>query len=74
VVGFRLHADRTAFTGRELERIVEPGELELLVGTSSAELPCRGSVRLTGAARTVGHDRRMDTPVTLTSDSASADA
>ena len=64
VVSFQLHADRTAFTGRELERIVEPGDLELLVGTSAANLPCRGTVRLTGPVRTVGHDRRLDTPVT----------
>ncbi len=25
-VTFRLHADRTAFTGRDLTRVVEPGE------------------------------------------------
>ena len=74
VVSFRLHADRTAFTGRQLERIVEPGDLELLVGTSAADLPCRGVVRLTGPVRTIGHDRRMDTPVTLSSDGAPADA
>ena len=47
-VRFRLHADRTAFTGRDLRRIVEPGDVEILVGTSAADLPCRGKVRLTG--------------------------
>lgn len=62
-VRFHVHADRTAFTGRDLRRIVEPGEIELLVGTSSADLPCRVAVRLTGATRTVGHDRRLTTPV-----------
>ena len=66
-VSFRLHADRTAFTGRELERIVEPGDLELLVGTSATDIRCRRTVRLTGPVRTVGHDRRLDTPVTVTS-------
>ena len=35
---FTVHADRTAFTGRTCDRIVEPGELELLVGTSVADL------------------------------------
>ena len=64
-VSFRLHADRTAFTGRELERIVEPGDLELLVGTSASDIRCRGTVRLTGPVRSVGHDRRLDTPVTV---------
>jgi beta-glucosidase len=62
-VEFRLHADRTAFTGRDLTRIVEPGEVEVLVGTSADDLPCRGIVRLTGELRQVGHDRRLVTPV-----------
>ena len=62
-VEFRVHADRTAFTGRRLQRIVEPGDVEVLVGTSAADLPCRGTVRLTGAVRVVGHDRALGTPV-----------
>jgi len=62
-VRFHVHADRTAFTGRDLQRIVEPGEVEVMVGTSAADLPCRGRVRLTGAVRVVGHDRRLVTPV-----------
>jgi beta-glucosidase-like glycosyl hydrolase len=62
-VRFRVHADRTAFTGRDLRRIVEPGEIELLVGTSSADLPCTVTVRLTGGARAVGHRRQLTTPV-----------
>lgn len=65
-VTFKVHADRTAYTGADLVRIVEPGDLELLVGTSSADLPCRGTVRLTGNVRAVGHDRTMVTPVDLT--------
>jgi beta-glucosidase-like glycosyl hydrolase len=64
-VRFGLHADRTAFTGRDLRRIVEPGEVEVQVGTSSVDLPCRTTVRLTGATRVVGHDRRLTTPVEI---------
>jgi Fibronectin type III-like domain len=64
-VRFRVHADRTAFTGRNLTRIVEPGDVEVLVGTSAADLPCRATVRLTGPVREVGHDRRLVTPVEL---------
>jgi len=60
---FRVHADRTAFTGRDLQRIVEPGEVEVFVGSSAADLPCRGSVQLTGPVRVVGRDRRLITPV-----------
>ncbi|HEY3010369.1 MAG TPA: glycoside hydrolase family 3 N-terminal domain-containing protein [Micromonosporaceae bacterium] len=64
-VRFRVHADRTAFTGRDLARIVEPGDVDVLVGTSAADLPCRGTVRLAGPVRVVGHDRRLVTPVDL---------
>jgi beta-glucosidase-like glycosyl hydrolase len=60
---FHVHAERTAFTGRDLHRIVEPGEVEVLVGTSSAEFPCRATVRVVGTTRVVGHDRRLTTPV-----------
>ncbi len=62
-VQFQVHADRTAFTGTTLERIVEPGDVDVLVGTSAVDLPCRGRVRLTGPRRVVGHDRHLVTPV-----------
>ncbi|MEV4455455.1 glycoside hydrolase family 3 N-terminal domain-containing protein [Microbispora sp. NPDC049633] len=59
---FAVHADRTAFTGRDLRRIVEPGDVEVFVGTSASDLPCRGRVRLTGPLRHVGRGRRLVTP------------
>ncbi|MBT2227771.1 glycoside hydrolase family 3 N-terminal domain-containing protein [Nonomuraea sp. NEAU-A123] len=62
-VRFRVHADRTSFTGRDLRRIVEPGDVEVLVGTSAADLPCRAVIRLTGPLRIVGRGRRLVTPV-----------
>jgi beta-glucosidase len=64
-VRFRVHADRTAFTGRDLTRIVEPGELDVLVGSAADDLPCRGTVTLTGPVRAVGSERRLTTPVEL---------
>jgi Fibronectin type III-like domain len=60
---FTVPADRTAFTGRDLRRIVEPGDLEVLVGTSASDLPCRGHIRLTGPLRHVGLGRRLVTRV-----------
>jgi beta-glucosidase-like glycosyl hydrolase len=62
-VRFSVHADRTAYTGPELHRIVEPGDIEVLVGTSADDLPCRATIRMTGPVRIVGHDRRLVTPV-----------
>ncbi len=61
-VAFRVHADRTAFTGRDLRRVVEPGDVDVLVGTSARDLPCQARVRLTGPVREVGSDRRLVHP------------
>ena len=60
---FDIHADRTAYTDASLDRIVEAGEVQFLVGTSAADERARVPVQLTGATRIVGHDRRLDTPV-----------
>ncbi len=65
-VTFQVHADRTAFVGRELTRIVEPGTVEVFVGTSAADESRRGEFRLTGPVRTVGHERCLVTPVDIT--------
>jgi beta-glucosidase len=62
-VRFSVHADRTAYTGPQLHRIVEPGDIEVLAGTSADDLPCRATIRMTGPVRIVGHDRRLVTPV-----------
>nr|WP_231379370.1 fibronectin type III-like domain-contianing protein [Candidatus Solirubrobacter pratensis] len=61
-VTFRLHADRTAFTGVDLRRIVEPGRIDVLIGASCEDIRGRLSFRLTGGTRVVGHDRVLTTP------------
>jgi beta-glucosidase len=62
-VVFTLHADLLAFTGREGRRIVEPGRVDVMVGASSADIRLEGSFELAGAAREVGEDRVLETPV-----------
>ncbi len=62
-VEFSIHADRTAFTGVRMQRLVEPGDIEVLVGSSATDLPCRATIAITGPERLVGHRRRFDTPV-----------
>jgi beta-glucosidase len=69
-VTFHLHADRTAFHGRSLDRIVEPGTVEVLVGLSASDIRCRSEFRLTGEARVVGNDRQRVTPVDVVPASA----
>ncbi|MFI9587700.1 glycoside hydrolase family 3 N-terminal domain-containing protein [Streptomyces sp. NPDC052236] len=62
-VAFTVHADRTSFTGQDMRRIVEPGTIEVSVGSSSADLPLRGSFVLEGPERTLGPERVMTVPV-----------
>jgi beta-xylosidase len=64
-VTFRLHADRTAFTGRDGTRIVEPGDVSVAVGGASDDLPLSGSFTLTGPVRAAGADRVLTTPVSV---------
>jgi beta-xylosidase len=64
-ITFRIHADRTSFTGQDLTRIVEPGNITVYVGGSSDDLPLTGSFILTGPLRTVGIDRVLETPVSV---------
>ncbi|MFG2002830.1 glycoside hydrolase family 3 N-terminal domain-containing protein [Spirillospora sp. NPDC048911] len=64
-VEFRVHADRTSFTGLAMRRIVEPGVIEVAVGGSSAEadLVLRGAFTLEGPVREPGADRVLTVPV-----------
>jgi beta-xylosidase len=64
-VTFRLHADRTAFTGQAGTRLVEPGVIAVAVGGASDDLPLSDSFTLTGPARAVGADRVLTTPVAV---------
>jgi len=63
-ITFRVHADRTAFTGRSGQRIVEPGEIGIAIGGASDALPLRGTLTLHGPVRAVGPDRVLVTDVT----------
>ncbi|MDR0343998.1 MAG: fibronectin type III-like domain-contianing protein, partial [Nocardiopsaceae bacterium] len=65
-VTFRVHADRTAFCGRDGNRVVEAGLIEAEIGASAADIRLRGSLTLTGQERAAGSDRVLTTPVTVT--------
>jgi beta-xylosidase len=64
-VRFALEADRTAFVGLDSTRIVEPGEIIVSIGSSSADISLTGSFWLTGDVRVVGRDRVLTTPVKI---------
>jgi beta-xylosidase len=64
-VTFGLHADRTAFHGISGSRVVEPGLIEVDIGTSSADLRLRAEIELSGPERRAGPGRVLTTPVTV---------
>ncbi|MGW3314400.1 beta-xylosidase/alpha-l-arabinosidase [Streptomyces fungicidicus] len=52
-------ADVASFTGRDGRRVVEPGDLELRLATSSTDATMTATVALTGPVRQVDHTRRF---------------
>ena len=59
-VSFEVPTDTLCFTGPDGRRIVEPGEVELQVGVSSADIRLRAAVTLTGTVHVLGRDWRME--------------
>lgn len=58
-VEFTVPADLASFTGVHGRRIVEPGDVELRFGRSSAHTEAVVPLRLVGPEREVGHERRL---------------
>ncbi|WP_323373926.1 beta-xylosidase/alpha-l-arabinosidase [Plantactinospora alkalitolerans] len=57
---FVVPADVTSFTGVSGRRIVEPGDVELRFGRSSGKMVAAVPLRLVGAERQIGHQRRLE--------------
>jgi len=64
-VTFRVPTDLLAFTISGTDRIVEPGEFELMVGSSSADIHFRTSIRLIGKPRRLPEKWRMQSTTTV---------
>jgi beta-glucosidase len=62
-VTFRLAAEQLAFTDLDGRLVVEPGTVALMVGTSSAELPCRAEIEIVGETTVVAARTRYFTAV-----------
>jgi beta-glucosidase-like glycosyl hydrolase len=55
-----IPTDMLSFTGMNYQRRVEPGQFELQVGASSADIRLRGQFEVTGATRELGRAWRME--------------
>jgi beta-xylosidase len=66
-VEFTIHTDLVSFTGRGGQRIVEPGRIELRLGTSSTAIAAVVPVELTGPERTIRGPRTMTADVKVDS-------
>ena len=62
-VTFRLAAEQLAFTDRDGRLVIEPGRVRVMVGTSSADLPCQADVEVVGELTVVERRSRYLTAV-----------
>jgi beta-glucosidase-like glycosyl hydrolase len=60
VINFTIPVDMLNFTNTENERVVEPGEFEILVGASSSDIKLNGKIEVTGEDRVLEGDWRME--------------
>ncbi|HUX20303.1 MAG TPA: glycoside hydrolase family 3 N-terminal domain-containing protein, partial [Spirochaetia bacterium] len=65
-IELRLPVDMLSFTTHATERIVEPGDFEIMVGTSSEDFVFRDTVTIGGNIRTLPKNWRMQSEVTVT--------
>jgi beta-glucosidase len=64
-VTFRLAAEQLAFTGLDGQLVLEPGRVRVMVGTSSADLPCQADLELTGESAVLARRSRYLTEVAV---------
>ena len=65
-VTFTMSADMLAFTGLDYKKIIEPGEIKVMIGSSSEDIRLEDSFILTGEKRYPGENRRLITEVKVT--------
>ena len=65
-VTFRLSAEQFAYVGADHRRVIEPGDIDLYVGTSSVDLPLAATLRLVGPTVELRDRHRYLTETTST--------
>jgi beta-glucosidase len=64
-ITFHLAVSQLGFHDRDLRFVVEPGTIEVMVGSSSEDIRLRGSIEIVGPVCDVGSHRQHSTPVTV---------
>jgi len=64
-VTFHLPVDQLAFYDTDLNLVLEPGPIRVMVGSSSEDIRLRGNFEIVGAAKMTVPKRVFATPVTL---------
>jgi beta-glucosidase len=62
---FKLHADLTSYTGARGRRLVDRGDVELMVGASSTDIKASLRFCLEGQRRYVGFNRVVEPDITI---------
>jgi beta-glucosidase len=65
-IRFELAADLLAFYDRDLKLVVEPGEFEVMIGSSSEDIRLRGAFEVIGETRIIQGQREYFSKVTGT--------
>ncbi|MBV8969534.1 MAG: glycoside hydrolase family 3 C-terminal domain-containing protein [Verrucomicrobia bacterium] len=60
IVRFNIPVDMLNFTNHSYERMIEPGEFEIMVGASSSDIRLRDKVEVVGENRVLGRNWRME--------------
>jgi len=64
-VQFTIPTDMLSFTGSSLQRVIEPGEFEIMIGASSSDIRLQGRVILVGEMREISGHWRMESQVSI---------
>ena len=64
-VTFRLPVDQLAFYDEDMQLVVEPGTIKVMVGASSQDIRCEGSFEISGGQKTIVKQRVFECPVKI---------
>ncbi len=64
-ITFAMSADMLSFTGLDYKKVIEPGRIKVMIGSSSEDIRLEADLILTGEKRYPGEDRKMMTGVAV---------